>query len=406
MKKLYVSVIILFAHAVGCAQEIKFPKIDMHHSPADFSSFQRRVTTDSFKFDENIPNTFQMDFRSCDLTAFDLSKSESMLYASFNTKTKFPAKLPKGYDAVKVMELGKNPGLGIRELHSRGITGKNVGVGIIDQALLTDHVEYADRLRLYEEIHCLGDNSASVHGPAVASIAVGKTVGVAPGAELYFIGQTNFNRLPKGGIEKDLGYIAQSIDRLVEVNRQLPKEHKIRVISISLGMVKESKGYDLATEAIKKANQDGIFVVTVDDKKFINDGMERVPLADPDKKESYSGGMMFCLNKEGSGDAELQIPMDSRTVADPTGKEEYYFSRIGGQSWIVPWTAGLYALACQAYADITPEVFWAAALETADSVSFQRNGKTHTLKKVVNPIRLMEKIQDLAKKTGAVKTKS
>lgn len=30
--------------------------------------------------------------------------------------------------------------------------GIGIGIAIIDQSLLTDHVEYKDRLRLYEEI--------------------------------------------------------------------------------------------------------------------------------------------------------------------------------------------------------------------------------------------------------------
>jgi hypothetical protein len=32
----------------------------------------------------------------------------------------------------EIMEEGKNPGLGIRSLHSQGITGKGISVAIID----------------------------------------------------------------------------------------------------------------------------------------------------------------------------------------------------------------------------------------------------------------------------------
>lgn len=53
-----------------------------------------------------------------------------------------------------LMESGKNPGLGIRKLHKEGITGKGIGIAIIDQALLIDHVEYKEQLKMYEEIHC------------------------------------------------------------------------------------------------------------------------------------------------------------------------------------------------------------------------------------------------------------
>jgi len=401
VNRYYILAAIVLMPISAQAEEIKFPKIDVRRAPADYSVLQNRITPDSFKFDETSRNGFQMDFRSCDLTTYDLANNGDMLYASFNTKTKFPQKLPENFIPGKILELGKNPGLGIKGLHKQGITGKNIGVGIIDQALLAEHAEYADRLRLYEEIH-LRDSVASMHAPAVASIAVGKTDGVAPGADLYFIGQTNGNESPTGVFEFDLSYIAQSIDRLVEVNRQLPKDRKIRVISISLAMVSEWKGYEQAIEAIKNANQAGIFVLTVDDKKFRVDGMGRHPLSDPENKDSFSAGLMFCGNKQGAGADVLQVPMDSRTLADPNGKDVYYFSRVGGQSWIIPWMAGLYALACQAYPDVTPEVFWAAALETADAVSFKRGGKTYTLEKVVSPTKLIEKIQKMSKSKGVV----
>jgi len=123
------------------------------------------------------------------------------------------------------MDLGKDPGLGIRSLHAQGITGRGVGIAIIDQTLLVDHQEYADQLRLYEEINAYSD--AELHGAAIASIAVGKKVGVAPEADLYYIA-TSFG-------SNDFTYLARCIQRIVEVNDQLPPENKIRVISISVG---------------------------------------------------------------------------------------------------------------------------------------------------------------------------
>lgn len=335
-----------------------------------------------------------MDFRNCDLRGYDLSGNGQLLYASFNTATKFPGKLPKGYSPARVLELGRNPGLGVRRLHARGITGKGVGVGIVDQALLPGHAEYSDRLRFYEEIHCL-DDKASMHGAAVASLAVGRTLGVAPGSDLYFIGQTNGTTGKDGRFEYDLGYIAKSIDRLVEVNRDLPVGRKMRVISISLAMVEEWRGYSLAAAAIKRAAAEGIFVLTVGDRDYPLDGLGREPLADPDGKASYTGCLMFCSNKGGSGPGELQVPMDSRTLADPNGDDHYYFARVGGQSWAVPWTAGLYALGCQAYPALTPDIFWREALATADSVAVRAGGGGYTLQKVVNPGRLLARLEAL-----------
>ncbi len=381
------------------AEDIKFPKIDIRRPKADYSFIQKRISTASFQFDEETRDGMQMDFRNCDLTAYNLADNRFMQYASFNTKTRFPEKLPPGFDYRKNMELGKNPGLGLRTLHKRGITGKNIGIGIIDQSLLSEHNEYADKLRLYEEIHCL-DRSASMHGPAVASIAAGKTVGVAPEADLYFIGQTNGEMKAGREFEFDLASIAQSINRMVEVNKQLPEGRKIRVISISLGLMPRFKGYEETMKAIADADKNGILVLSVGNDTVPVDGLGRFPTADPEEKDSFTSGMMFTGNKNGAGPYALQVPMDSRTLADPNGEDVYYFSRVGGQSWIIPWTAGLYALACQVYPAVTPAIFREAALSTADSITFKRNDKEYTLEKVVNPVRLMDKLALMNKKAG------
>jgi len=51
------------------------------------------------------------------------------------------------------LEEGKNPGLGIRDLHKRGFTGKGVKVAIIDQKLRLTHIEYKDRIERYIRLY-------------------------------------------------------------------------------------------------------------------------------------------------------------------------------------------------------------------------------------------------------------
>ncbi|MDB8709932.1 S8 family serine peptidase [Mediterraneibacter gnavus] len=70
---------------------------------------------------------------------------------------------------------------------------------------------------------------AGMHGVAMASIAVGKNVGVAPNADLYFIDDPR----PNCDEELDFTYIAEDILSIIELNQSL--EHKIWVISISTG---------------------------------------------------------------------------------------------------------------------------------------------------------------------------
>jgi hypothetical protein len=157
--------------------------IARHPSPADYSFYNNQNPTLPAKFDPDSSNFFQNDYRSTNLSALDLTHSlDGLLTSDFDTKTVWPStkKLPAGFDIQKIMEFGKDPGLGIRHLHAQGITGSGVGIAIIDQPMLVDHQEYATRLRLYEEINVAPNEHSAMHGPAVASIAVGKTVGVAP----------------------------------------------------------------------------------------------------------------------------------------------------------------------------------------------------------------------------------
>src|SRR5688500_12818772 len=100
-------------------------------------------------------NAFQVDLRGADLSSLALRESGSDLaWAVFDRNTLWPPheKLPAGFDPQRVMVLGKNPGLGVRALHARGITGRGVAIAVIDQPLLVQHQEYAGRLRLYEDV--------------------------------------------------------------------------------------------------------------------------------------------------------------------------------------------------------------------------------------------------------------
>lgn len=320
----------------------------------------------------------QVDLLGYDLSKLDLkARLADLLLADFDSKTKWPTDLPAGFDPAAIMEMGKNPGLGVRALHQTGITGKGVGIAIIDQGLLVDHVEYQDRLRLYEEIHCI-DAEAALHGSAVSSIAVGKTVGVAPEADLYYIAASHFRdewvkaeRKDQVG-QNDYTVIAKAIDRILEVNRQLPKEKRIRVISISLGWMPGEYGYEEVTEAVERAKQEGVFVISTEMESTHGlrcMGLGRDPQADPDDPGSYGTSSWYKTYLDVTpGRPTLMVPMDSRATASPTGAADYAFYRTGGMSWAVPYLAGLYALACQVHPEVTPEEFWARALETGDVI--------------------------------------
>ncbi len=374
--------------------------ISRHPLIADFSRTGRSLpeTVDPYSSDPS-----QVDVRSKDLTSMDLSGRGSVLaFANFDSKTKWPDKdkMPPDFKPETVMETGKNPGLGLASVHAAGITGKGVGIAIIDQALLVDHAEYKAELRHYEEIHWPAQYpTATMHGAAVASIAVGKTVGVAPDADLYYIAEQHTSFEPP--YDLDFIPLAQSIERVLQINQTLPKENKIRVISISRGWAPTDRGYAEVTRAVNKAKSQGVFVVSssvAQTHGLSFHGLGRDPLASPEKPESYGPGSWWAKdfydgrypNVE-RGDV-LLVPMDSRTTASPTGTEDYVFYRSGGWSWSIPYIAGLYALACQVDPKVTPDSFWDAALATGDTVDIDAGGRVVHMGRVVNPAALIKRL--------------
>ncbi len=200
--------------------------------PADYS-FLRVELTELPGVEASPSGGFPLDLRHQDLTAVDLREHGQALLdqATFDDQSRWPrpGRMPAIFDPDRVLELGKNPGLGIRGLHKKGITGRGIAIGIVDQTLLTDHVEYAGRIRLYEEIGSLRrmqDGQAAMHGCALASIAAGKTIGVAPDAEVYYVGASAIKlgaaRKDSGRRERDFRGYAQAVRRLVEINESLP----------------------------------------------------------------------------------------------------------------------------------------------------------------------------------------
>jgi hypothetical protein len=333
------------------------------------------------KFDPKNP-WFSVDVKSRDLSLLDLRDSgEDLKHVCFDSLTLWPPKdkMPPDFDPAILLENGRNPGLGIRKLHEQGITGRGVAVAIVDNFLLTRHREYADRLMWYEEVatQTFGEQKrAQMHAPAVASLAVGKSVGVAPEADLYLIGMgEGLQRFPFYS-----HHIAQGIRRLLEINERLPESRRIRVISISHGTSPGMLGNDSLLRAVEEAEARGILVLVCGGagQDHVR-GLAVSPTADRDDFRSYSVTWI-------RGTDCLFVPMESRTTASPTGTEDYVFYSPGGASWTIPYVAGAYALAVQVQPRITPEKFWTLALKTGRYNSTEVNGSEST----VGPILDME----------------
>jgi hypothetical protein len=323
--------------------------------------------------------------------------------------------LPDGFDPDGILDLNRNPGLGIRALHAKGITGKGVAVGIIDVPLLLDHDEYAGRLRYYGEVNARRV-PANFHGTLVTSILAGRTCGVAPDAEIYYVGSHNYDSdAEDGSMRPNASHIAKAMDLLLDANARLPREKRIRAISISAGWSPRNPGFKAMNTAVRRATAAGIFVVSVNLVKDFEPGLwfwglDRAAAEDPDDPTSYRvlswqdwisqiGGrdrtdlfVTMLLKRAGSPEM-LLFPQGSKTLAHAGGRSEYGFYRAGGWSSIMPYIAGLHAMACQVRPDITPEGFWRAALATGDPMSIEGEKKAYAGKRI-NPGRLIEALRD------------
>jgi subtilisin family serine protease len=370
--------------------EIVLPVLDLKNRSifpreADYS-FLSGVLVRLPKEDE----VFGYDIRSADLTKVTLANDyDKLIRSSFDSKTIWPEDMPEEFHPEDVMELYKNPGLDARKLHEMGITGKGIGIAIIDQPLLVDHVEYSANLKYYAERATVKGQDAQMHGSAVASIAVGKTVGVAPEADLYYISD-DFKEI----YETSHDLLADSIVQLLNLNKTLPYDNRIRVISISWGADRDSKTEDTKLKAAyQRAKEEGVLVLTTslsirEDMEFF--GLDRMPLSNPDDFSSYTDILY------GSPDISynISVPMNYRCTASPTGTNDYVVYKVGGKSWATPYVAGLYVLACQVKPEITYEEFWKIAAETSRTNKIEDGNQSYEAKYIADPVAIINRIKE------------
>ena len=280
-----------------------------------------------------------------DASMVDLTKEEARLRElPFDTLTKWPGseKLPKGFNPHEILESGKNPGLGLRALHAKGIDGYGVDIAIVDQPLIPNHAENESRFHLIAELGVEGVRP-QMHGPAVTSIAVGKTCGVAPKAELYYVSEASWTGAQIG----NRNYI-DALEKILELNKN--KSTNIRVVSISTGVFETYAQFDVWQTLLERAEKEGLLVITCDqDATKLQYALLRpLPGNDRDKPESYTAG---TISRDRG---ELLVPGDGRTYASHLGKDVYSYSPIGGASWAAPWLAGLAALGYQVNPTLKP----------------------------------------------------
>jgi hypothetical protein len=324
----------------------------------------------------NIDDLHEMELMNVNLRHLDLSGEGDYLKGEdFDSLTQWPGpdKLPPGFNPRKLLEEGKNPGLGIRALHEEGINGEGVGIAILDQPLLLGHEEYTSRLIRYDSTRASKWLTPQMHGSPIVGIAVGKRCGVAPGAFVFYYAATTTAE------HEDQ---ADCIDEIINYNETAGESERIRVISISASP-EDAADNDAYMKAHKRALDTGILMVTCSGKFLRYGTLTLIEGEDPDKPESYKPGRYAHRN------SILLIPIANKTIASHRGTNVYQYEREGGMSWAAPYIAGLAALAFQVNPDLKPQAIVDQLVKTA----------THTKAgPVVNPRRFIESVKRLNKK--------
>lgn len=317
-------------------------------------------------------------FAGVSLAGLDLRDQKATLEKMpFDSRTQWPARdrLPEGFDPLRRLEEGKSPGLGVAGLHAQNIDGHGVGIAIIDQPLLQEHQEYVGQLVRYEPIE-VSFVGVQMHGPPVCSIAVGQKCGVAPRASLYYYAVPPWKWL-------DNRPWAEQLEKVIEFNKTLTDQPKIKVVSISLGAFSQRPNFDLWKVAVEKAAQNGILVVTCDPAFLRLATLRRDPNGDPNDPACYTTGVFSALR------AAVCVPAGNRTTASHHGPEVYTYWIEGGMSWAVPYLAGLAALAFQ----IDPEIPPAQIVELWTSTATKTSAGP-----IVNPSKFIAAVQAREKK--------
>lgn len=297
----------------------------------------------------------------------------------------------------QILEDAKHP-TEMDALHTQGFTGKGIAIAIIDQRLYLDHPEYKDRIKHYEMVGHWpkAKDTTDYHGSLVTGCAVGKTTGTAPDADVYYIAANNWP------IKEDVPYIKaiekalneplkmghrynviMAIKRILEINKTLPENEKIRFLSCSWGS-EQDQLREQCDELFAECERNGIMVIGGFYKPNRN---KTRPSTKTGKTIDAKGQDVTEKLKTDSG-----IPTDRKTT--PYFKGGYIYKKLGGSSSTFPYIAGVFACACQGNQIFFTRPNWQDELFqilTQTSITDANGGK------MINPIGIRERVTQIAR---------
>lgn len=404
-KMLIIIVIIIFVHSIFIFAQ-------------DNNIIVLKKLIDLPHYRESSISSFQVDLRCCDLTKLDLrNNSFDLFHSIFDNYCIWPKDMPNDFEPKEILENNKNLGLHIKEVQRMGFTGKGVTVALIDTPLRITHEEYKKSIKYYETVG-FNDNEKKelyYHGPVMASVLVGSTIGVAPESNLYYFATRNTYNNGKYTAK----YEIETLNRIIDFNKKLANKEKIRAISTSLGNDPDkyldiNEYYEYET-TVKNVINNGIMVISWNlfeqNPKYMVYGLRRDPYVDPDNIENYKpipwnewiikiNNFQYSVNKyiqllstKKDWDVIL-IPLDPMTTADMFGDDNYSYKFVRGWSETAPYITGLYAIACQIDSNITFDDFWNVITLTGTPYNFiENNINFHG--KIIDPIKMITEISKI-----------
>ena len=305
-----------------------------------------------------------LDLSSLDLSRFSIKE---LLRMKFSNLTKWPSKdkLPKGFDPEQIMDKAKKfKGLGIDDLHKKGINGSGVTIAYIDTPFNIEHEEFNGldteyKTKFPEEIH--------FHGACASSRVVGQNLGVSPRSKyLFYEYEYSTDNVLKNSIESILKHLRDII-------KKAKNGQRIDVIGISASPsywiekyienenkaegLKYQKAYVKLMDELEERN-----ITFIDSEKFWDSGFTYAFMENPSKDLNDKDNWLTILKPNA-----VAVTETGRCVPCAYDINNYrYENDLGCASWSIPQVVGLFALAKQVYSDISYEEFVQLAHETAD----------------------------------------
>ena len=171
-------------------------------------------------------------------------------------------------------------GCGIEKLHEQGLRGR-CAMALLDQKYCP-HKIFSDKVRGTTDI---GTNVDSPQGPSWHAAGMLSVMHkTAPDAEIVHYNVTDMNVVVQDE------QFAQAIKDIIEKNKTLPDDKKVRTIVMGWGFTPQNPKYDEYINLCKEAVESGIFISSNNAPELYGIytmGVDRNPKGDVNSPQSY-----------------------------------------------------------------------------------------------------------------------